>query len=84
MPLVRQNEDEEATEKLHFYKPTPKHSVPEVHVNDTADDSLKPSCLNARKRQRQTEGGETCLSPPGKRFSSSTLTTEDKDLLDSY
>ena len=84
MPLVRQNEDEDATEKLHFYKPTPKHGIPEVQVNDTTEDSLKPFCLNARKRQRQTEVSETHRSPPGKRFSSSTLTAEDEDLLDSY
>ena len=84
MPLVRQNEDEDATEKLHFYKPTPKHGIPKVQVNDTAEDSPKPSCLNARKRQRQTEGSETRQSPPGKRFSSSTLTAADKDMLDSY
>ncbi|CAL8320776.1 unnamed protein product [Arctogadus glacialis] len=84
MPLVRPNEDEDATEKLHFYKPTPKHGIPKVQVNDTAEDSPKPSCLNARKRQRQTEGSETRRSPPGKRFSSSTLTAADKDMLDSY
>ncbi|KAG7273977.1 hypothetical protein CRUP_002085 [Coryphaenoides rupestris] len=30
MPVVRQNEDEGETEKLHFYKPAPKHAAPEM------------------------------------------------------
>lgn len=85
MPVVRENEDEGETEKLHFYKPAPKHAAPEVNVKDTAEeDSLKPSCLNGRKRQRQSGDSKTCFSPPGKRFSSSALTPEDIDLLDSY
>ncbi|CAL8346479.1 unnamed protein product [Merluccius merluccius] len=84
MPVVRHDEDEDKTEKLHFYKPAPKRGTPEVKVNDRAEDSLKPSCHNARKRQRQSEDSETRRSPPGKRFSSSTLTAADIDLLDSY
>ncbi|KAK0146268.1 Leucine-rich repeat-containing protein 42 [Merluccius polli] len=84
MPVVRHDEDEDKTEKLHFYKPAPKHGTPEVKVNDRAEDSLKPSCHNARKRHRQSEDSETRRSPPGKRFSSSTLTAADIDLLDSY
>ncbi|KAJ3594490.1 hypothetical protein NHX12_003797 [Muraenolepis orangiensis] len=83
MPLVHQNDDQ--TEKLHFYKPAPKpKDTPEEKENDEADDSLRHSCVNARKRQRQSEDTEARRSPPGKRFSASALTPEDMDLLDSY
>ncbi|KAM7379604.1 hypothetical protein PAMP_005148 [Pampus punctatissimus] len=77
-PLVCEREDEEKGEKLHFYRP-------EKHILSATNNPVKTPWQNIKKRQRQSERCDSShQSPPPKRSSSSALTAEDIDLLNSY
>lgn len=85
-PLAREKEQQEKTEKLHFHRPAPGHFNTEENV-------ARPTYNHnhgGKKRQRHLEGGSgggrphSPHSPPAKRFSSSSLSVEDVDLLNRY
>lgn len=86
-PLVCEREEEAKAGRLHFYKPAAN--------NDTTGKQMISSTIHQantdwqsrhiKKRQRQSESCDRSLqSPPTKRSSTSALTAEDVDLLNSY
>ncbi|XP_026168900.1 leucine-rich repeat-containing protein 42 [Mastacembelus armatus] len=84
-PLVCESEDEAKGERLHFHRPETNNHITEKQVPYTTNYQAKPSWNNIKKRQRQTERCDgTQHSPPTKRLSTSALTAEDIDLLNSY
>lgn len=85
-PLVCDNEDEAKREILHFFRPAPNDHKPEKQTPSTTHHQAVPSWHNIKKRQRQSERRDSShQSPPAKRQpSSSALTAEDIDLLNSY
>lgn len=84
-PLVCGNEEEAERERLHFYRPSANKPVPEEPVPYMTNHQAKPSWHNTKKRQRQSKSCDSSHpSPPTKRLSSSALSAEDIDLLNSY
>ncbi|XP_036940630.1 leucine-rich repeat-containing protein 42 isoform X1 [Acanthopagrus latus] len=84
-PLVCQSEEEAKKERLHFCRPAANGHIPERQTPATTNHQAKPSWHNIKKRQRQTESSDSSRqSPPTKRVSSSALSAEDIDLLNSY
>lgn len=84
-PLVC-DEDEAKREILHFFRPAANDHKPEKQTPSTTHHQAVPSWHNIKKRQRQSERRDSShQSPPAKRQpSSSALTAEDIDLLNSY
>lgn len=83
--LARESDEEVKRESLHFYRPAANSHIPERQTPSTTNHQAKPSWQNLKKRQRQSEKCDSSRqSPPTKRLSSSTLTAEDMDLLNSY
>ncbi|XP_049930487.1 leucine-rich repeat-containing protein 42 isoform X2 [Epinephelus moara] len=85
-PLVCDNEDKAKREILHFFRPAANDHKPENQTPSTTHHQAVPSWHNIKKRQRQLERRDSShQSPPAKRLpSSSALTAEDIDLLNSY
>ncbi|CAK6965633.1 leucine-rich repeat-containing protein 42 isoform X1 [Scomber scombrus] len=84
-PLVSEREEEASRERLHFYKPAANNHIPEKTIISATNHQAKTPWQNVKKRQRQSERCDsTHQSPPTKRTSSSALTAEDIDLLNSY
>ncbi|KAM9349356.1 leucine-rich repeat-containing protein 42 [Symphorus nematophorus] len=84
-PLVCESEEDTKRERLHFYRPAGNSHMPEKQTSSTGNQQAKPSWHNIKKRQRQSERCDSSSqSPPTKRLSSSALTAEDIDLLNSY
>lgn len=84
-PVVCENVEEANGDRLHFYKPAAKKHMLEEQVPLAASHQAKPSWHNAKKRQRQSEIEDSSRhSPPTKRLSTSALSAEDIDLLNSY
>ncbi|XP_053186536.1 leucine-rich repeat-containing protein 42 isoform X2 [Scomber japonicus] len=81
-PLVNEREEEA---RLHFYKPAANNHIPEKPIISATTHQVKTPWNNVKKRQRQSERRDNShQSPPTKRSSSSALTAEDIDLLNSY
>ncbi|KAK2822662.1 hypothetical protein Q5P01_022727 [Channa striata] len=79
-PVVCESEEDANSERLHFYKPTPDEQLPY-----TSNHKADPSRLDVKKRQRQSNSCDSSHhSPPTKRLSTSALSAEDIDLLNSY
>lgn len=75
-PLVCEREEEAKRQRLHFYKPA---------LNAEKPEKKKIPSTVVKKRQRDTERKDSMhQSPPSKRLTSSALTVEDIDLLNSY
>ncbi|XP_070775518.1 leucine-rich repeat-containing protein 42 isoform X2 [Enoplosus armatus] len=84
-PLVCESEGEATRERLHFYRPAANSHIPEKQTPSTTTHQTKPSWYNIKKRQRQSDRCDSShQSRPTKRLSSSALTAEDMDLLNSY
>lgn len=84
-PLVCEREEEAKGERLHFYRPAANNHIPEKLIISASDHQAKTHWQNIKKRQRQSERCDSShQSPPTKRLSSSALTAEDIDLLNSY
>ncbi|XP_078120378.1 leucine-rich repeat-containing protein 42 isoform X2 [Sander vitreus] len=84
-PLVCESEEETKRERLHFFRPAANNHIPEKQTPSTTNNQAKPAWHNIKKRQRKSERCDSShQSPPTKRLSSSTLTAEDMDLLNSY
>ncbi|XP_030257728.1 leucine-rich repeat-containing protein 42 isoform X2 [Sparus aurata] len=84
-PLVCESEEEAKKERLHFYRPSANGHIPEKQTPATTNHQAKPSWHNIKKRQGQLERSDSSRqSPPTKRVSSSALSAEDIDLLNSY
>lgn len=84
-PLVCRNEEEANSATLHFYRPTANSHIPEKQMSSTTNHQVKPAWHNLKKRQRQPDECVTsCPNPPAKRLSSSALSADDIDLLNSY
>ncbi|XP_059200966.1 leucine-rich repeat-containing protein 42 isoform X2 [Centropristis striata] len=84
-PLVCESEEEAKRERLHFFRPAANNHISEKQTPSTANHEAKPSWSNIKKRPRQSERCDPSQqSPPTKRLSSSTLSAEDIDLLNSY
>ncbi|KAF3698738.1 Leucine-rich repeat-containing protein 42 [Channa argus] len=84
-PTVCESEEDANRERLHFYKATANKNIPEEQHPYTSNQKAKPSRLNVKKRQRQLESRDSSHhSPPTKRLSTSALSAEDIDLLNSY
>ncbi|XP_034744617.1 leucine-rich repeat-containing protein 42 isoform X2 [Etheostoma cragini] len=84
-PLVCESEEETKKERLHFFRPAANNHTPEEQAPSTTTIQAKPAWHNIKKRQRQSERCDSShQSPPTKRLSSSALTAEDMDLLNSY
>lgn len=84
-PLVCENEEEANRERLHFYRPAAKKHILEEQVPFATSHQAKPSWHNAKKKQRQSKSCDSSHhSPPTKRLSTSGLSAEDIDLLNSY
>ncbi len=84
-PLVCESKEEAKTERLHFYRPAANSHTPVKWTPSTTNHQAKPSWHNIKKRQRQSERCDSShQSRPTKRLSSSALTVEDIDLLNSY
>uniref|UniRef100_A0A8C9YZ47 Leucine-rich repeat-containing protein 42 n=1 Tax=Sander lucioperca TaxID=283035 RepID=A0A8C9YZ47_SANLU len=84
-PLVCESEEETKRERLHFFRPAANNHIPEKQTPSTTNNQAKPAWHNIKKRQRQSERCDSSnQSPPTKRLSSSALTAEDMDLLNSY
>ncbi|XP_034559040.1 leucine-rich repeat-containing protein 42 isoform X2 [Notolabrus celidotus] len=84
-PLLCQSAEDTKSETLRFYRPAANSHIPEKQTPAATYHPAKHSCLNIKKRQRQSERCDSShQSPPTKRPSSSALTAEDMDLLNSY
>lgn len=84
-PLVCESEKEAERERLHFFRPAANSHVPEKQNPPARSHEGKPSWDNIKKRQRQSGKPDSShRSPPTKRLSSSALSAEDMDLLNSY
>ncbi|XP_042284485.1 leucine-rich repeat-containing protein 42 isoform X2 [Thunnus thynnus] len=84
-PLVCEREEESKGERLHFYRPAANNHTPEKQILSATNHQAKTPWQNIKKRQRQSEKCDSShQSPPTKRSSSSALTAEDIDLLNSY
>uniref|UniRef100_UPI0037E943C2 leucine-rich repeat-containing protein 42 n=1 Tax=Semicossyphus pulcher TaxID=241346 RepID=UPI0037E943C2 len=84
-PVVCESKEDAKSDRLHFYKPAANSHIPEKLTPSSANPQAKPSWHNIKKRQRQSERCDSSpQSPPTKRLSSSALTAEDIDLLNSY
>lgn len=84
-PLVCEREEEAKGERLHFYRPAANNHISEKLIISASDHQAKTHWQNIKKRQRQSERCDSShQSPPTKRLSSSALTAEDIDLLNSY
>lgn len=84
-PLVCASEEEAGTDRLHFYRPAANSHIPEKRIPSTTNCQAQSVWHNTKKRQRQSERCDGLHpSRPAKRFSSSALTAEDVDLLNSY
>lgn len=82
---ARGGEKEAERERLHFFRPAENDPLPERPSPSTTNHQGKPSWHNLKKRQRQSEKRDgSHQSPPTKRLSSSALSAEDNDLLNSY
>ncbi|XP_039999419.1 leucine-rich repeat-containing protein 42 isoform X2 [Xiphias gladius] len=84
-PLVCESEEEAKRERLHFYRPAANNHILEKRVPCKINPQAKTSGHSVKKRQRQLERCDSSHhSPPTKRATSSALTAEDIDLLNSY
>lgn len=84
-PLVCRSTEDAKSGALHFYRPASDSHVPEKQTEAETCRQAKQLCDSTRKRQRPLERCERSpQSPPTKRVSSSALTAEDMDLLNSY
>lgn len=84
-PLVCEREEESKGERMHFYRPAANNHTPEKQILSATNHQAKTPWQNIKKRQRQSEKCDSShQSPPTKRSSSSALTAEDIDLLNSY
>lgn len=84
-PLICEKEEEAKRERLHFYRPAANNNIPAKPTPSTTSQQMEPSWHNIKKRQRQSERGDSShQGPPTKRLSSSALTAEEIDLLNSY
>lgn len=85
-PLIR--EDEAKRETLHFHRPAADNHMKEKQSPSTTHHQVQTPSHDNQKRKYQSEKCDTShtshQSPPAKRSSSSTLTAEDIDLLNSY
>lgn len=74
-PQTPESDEETRKETLHFYRPDASRHQPDRHL----------PCQNVKKRPRYTEKySSSHQDPPAKRLTSSTLTAEDMELLNSY
>ncbi|XP_034411461.1 leucine-rich repeat-containing protein 42 [Cyclopterus lumpus] len=81
LPLVCESE----TERLHFFRPAANDPRPEKQNPSTIIHQETPSLHNIKKRQHRSEKHDgSNESPPTKRLSSSALSAEDIDLMNSY
>ncbi|XP_056149225.1 leucine-rich repeat-containing protein 42 isoform X1 [Lampris incognitus] len=84
-PLILEKEEDAKREWLHFYRPAVINRKPEVQQFGKTNDHTETSCCNVKKRQQQPACSDSLhQSSPAKRFSSSAVTAEDMDLLNTY
>nr|XP_046263572.1 leucine-rich repeat-containing protein 42 isoform X2 [Scatophagus argus] len=84
-PFVSESDKEAKRERLHFYRPATNSHTPEEQTRSKTNHHAKASWHDLKKRPRQSEKCDCPRqSPPPKRLSSSALTAEDIDLLNSY
>ncbi|XP_074544268.1 leucine-rich repeat-containing protein 42 [Halichoeres trimaculatus] len=84
-PLVHQSTEDAKSETLHFYRPASNNHTPEKLNPSATYRQAKQHGDSMKKRQRQLERCDLSPeSPSTKRLSSSALTAEDMDLLNSY
>ncbi|CAJ1072634.1 leucine-rich repeat-containing protein 42 isoform X2 [Xyrichtys novacula] len=87
-PLICESAEDAKSERLHFSKPAANNHIPGKLTLPATNHHAKHSCQAMKKRQRQSgdcdRSPQATRSPPSKRLSSSTLTAEDMDLLNSY
>ncbi|XP_028284059.1 leucine-rich repeat-containing protein 42 isoform X2 [Parambassis ranga] len=82
-PLIHDNTQDSEREKLHFYRPEGNNRIKEIPL--PTNHKVKTAPNNIKKRKHQSDTGDAShKSPPSKRPSSSALTAEDMDLLNSY
>ena len=86
MPLAQeQMEEKDKRDRLQFCKPRETHPVTEIKLSGTTKCYKQHARQGVKKRQRESQNNDDPQhSPPSKRFSSSTLTAEDMELLDNY
>lgn len=84
-PLSCESEEEATRKRVHFHRPAANKPTSERQTPSTTNHSVKLLWQNPRKRERQSEKCDSPRhSPPTKRWSVSSLTTEDIDLLSRY
>uniref|UniRef100_A0A3Q4BYR7 Leucine-rich repeat-containing protein 42 n=1 Tax=Mola mola TaxID=94237 RepID=A0A3Q4BYR7_MOLML len=84
-PLSCESEEEATRKRVHFYRPAANKPTSERQTPSTTNHSVKLLWQNPRKRERQSEKCDSPRhSPPTKRWSVSSLTAEDIDLLSRY
>ncbi|KAM6948388.1 leucine-rich repeat-containing protein 42 [Aplochiton taeniatus] len=84
-PIVWNKEEDGKREMLHFYKVATRNCTHFSQFIQTPNTQKEMSSQNVKKRQRKSEYGESNPhSPPAKKISSSALTEDDLDLLNSY
>lgn len=84
-PVIWNNEEDGKKEMVHFYKVATSNHTHFSQFLRTPNTQKEMSSQNVKKRKRKSEYGESKPhSPPAKQFSSSALTEDDLDLLNSY